>query len=318
MRQVLVALVVTCCLWSGQALHPGPGASLSLRSVPRVAPRCEPRKRGWLAAQASPDPEEGPARADEEPVTSFPRAVSRRGLVTGATAAAVWGLAPVRRAQAEEGENTIEEQLRQFRKDQLKEQAERLKMESKLTGGEGASLISRGVIVLADPNPEPSPLGFPDATMLDEQAFNNKNASVFISVFAKTGPPVAALRIPLIQESGVVQFPLAFEVRTTDLLYPLTEDAWAKDARNQGEMGVAVTVDSDGLIKTGNSTDLIGFGVSKPVPIGGVFEMTQPTITLKPRTTFTGYSEEQMSILERLDQQLYSRPRFLEPGALKK
>ena len=92
----------------------------------------------------------------------------------------------------------------------------------------------------------------------------------------KTLPPVAALRIPLKQKGGIVQFPLAFEVTSRDLLFPLTPEAWITDARNKGEMGIAATIDSDGKIATGDTKDLIGFGISKPVPIGEPAKIPRP------------------------------------------
>ena len=119
---------------------------------------------------------------------------------------------------------------------------------------------------------------------------------------------LAALRIPLKQKGGTVQFPLAFEVTTKDLLFPLTPEAWASDARNKGgEMGLAATIDGDGRIATGDVKDLIGFGISKPVPIGGQVEMTSCQIKLDVRTKFRGYSHEQVMLLDRIDGQLAAR-----------
>jgi hypothetical protein len=198
---------------------------------------------------------------------------------------------------------SVEEQLKAFQEQQQQQQEKRLEIEEQnelRRDSVARDVIAKGIVSL--------PSNFPDATVLYPEAFDQPNATIFVSVFARTGPPVAALRIPLKQKGGTVQFPLAFEVTTKDLLFPLTPEAWASDARNKGgEMGLAATIDGDGRIATGDVKDLIGFGISKPVPIGGQVEMTACAIKLDVRTKFRGYSEEQVLLLDRIDSQLTAR-----------
>ena len=235
---------------------------------------------------------------------------SRRGWLArgGSTAASSWlvfpGLSDAVEANGvgDAVPLTVEEQLRVFQTEQTAAQKKRLEIEEQnelRRDSVTKDLIAKGVISL--------PSNFPDATVLFPEAFDTINATIFVSVFARTGPPVAALRIPLKQKGGIVQFPLAFEVTSRDLLFPLTPEAWITDARNKGEMGIAATIDSDGKIATGDTKDLIGFGISKPVPIGGVLEMTSPTIELDVRTKFRGYSPDQVVLLDRIDGQFATR-----------
>ena len=132
------------------------------------------------------------------------------------------------------------------------------------------SVMCQGVIELPESllsgesaSKEGNPLGLTDASLLSP-IFDSPNATIFITCFARQGPPVAALKIPLKQKGKAVQFPFAFTIRDTDLLYPLTQSAWAADSRNGEEMGLAVSLDSDSSLVTGSTQDLIGFGGSKP------------------------------------------------------
>lgn len=45
--------------------------------------------------------------------------------------------------------------------------------------------------------------------------------------------------------------------------------AWKKDARSQQEIALAVEIDPDGKAATLDSESLSGYGVSKPIVIGG-------------------------------------------------
>ena len=196
---------------------------------------------------------------------------------------------------------SVEEQLKAFQAKQNEVQEKRLEIEEQnelRRDSVSRDVIAKGVVSL--------PVNFPDATVLYPE-FDTANATMFVSVFARSGPPVAALRIPLKQADGTVQFPLAFDVTSQDLLFPLTREAWKTDARNKGEMGIAATIDGDGRIATGDTKDLIGFGISKPVPIGGQVEMTSCQIKLDVRTKFRGYSHEQVMLLDRIDGQLAAR-----------
>lgn len=47
------------------------------------------------------------------------------------------------------------------------------------------------------------------------------------------------------------------------------QNAWKKDARSQQEIALAVEIDPDGKAATLESESLSGYGVSKPVVIGG-------------------------------------------------
>ena len=109
------------------------------------------------------------------------------------------------------------------------------------------------------------------------------------------------------QKGGVIQFPLAFTIREKDLLYPLTPNAWATDERKDQEIGIAATIDTDGRIVTGSKDDLIGFGISKPVTLGAQIERTEAVIKTSVRANFRGYTQEQETLLYRLDDEMDRR-----------
>ncbi len=157
------------------------------------------------------------------------------------------------------------------------------------------ALIARGTISL--------PLDAPTAAQVDAKAFDNDNAALFITVFGRSGPPIAAVKFRL----KALRFPLRFEIRTADLLFPLTAEAWASDSRNGGELGLAASADSDGNDVTATTSDLIGFASSSPLKIGGAMQLSDVKITLAQRVNFNGYTDEQVDLLRRIDAQLSAR-----------
>ncbi|CAM9713569.1 unnamed protein product, partial [Discosporangium mesarthrocarpum] len=146
-------------------------------------------------------------------------------------------------------------------------------------------------------------LGFPNVSSFPK--LDTEESSLIVTAFGRTGPPVAAKRLTLKGR----EFPVALELTSNDLAFPLTKDAWKKDARSLEDIGVAVVLDPDGKISTLDAGSLTGYAVSKQLRIGGQMERTEALVEAQVNKALEeggqmNLSADELSQLQRLDAML--------------
>ncbi|KAG5179230.1 hypothetical protein JKP88DRAFT_224551 [Tribonema minus] len=162
---------------------------------------------------------------------------------------------------------------------------------------EPGELIARVVVSIKS---DAFPLGFPDVGPFPE--LDTEDARLIVTAFGRSGPPVASRRVPL---KGL-KFPALLELTADDLAFPLTKEVWLNDARAQDEIGVAVVLDVDGKLATLDAGDLTGYGISKPIKLGGQVQRTEAIVTVQVNKALEEKGQAalpsmEIAVLERID-----------------
>jgi hypothetical protein len=194
---------------------------------------------------------------------------------------------------AQLAEQATEKQMKQLKENEL----EFLRTDAKREPG---SVVAK---VLVSIKSDSFPLGLPDVSSFN--ALNTDESRLIVTAFGRTGPPIAASRIPLKN----LQFPVLLELTDADLCFPLTKEAWKIDPRKSEDIGVAVVLDVDGQLATLDGGGLTGYGVSKVIKLGGSERRNQVDVAVQvnPALEARGQSalpEPEVAMLERIDAQL--------------
>lgn len=143
------------------------------------------------------------------------------------------------------------------------------------------------------------PLGYPDATSVDE-AFGGKQAYLYISIVGKNGPPVAAKRYRL----NTVKFPFEFKVTTDDLLFPYSRETWLKSPLSKGPVACTAVIDRDGALVTASDVDRFGFAIADPVNMNDAFSRSLANVEINLKSDGKTYSKSDLEILSRVDSEI--------------
>lgn len=143
------------------------------------------------------------------------------------------------------------------------------------------------------------PLGFPEASELD-LAFANDEATMVITAVGREGPPVAAKRMKL---KGL-QFPMMFELTTSDLIFPYTAKAWENSPLSKDSIAVTCILDTDGQLITPSAFDRFGFAISAPAVLGDLSQRTEAKVNINLKSDGHKYTVEELDLLSRVDNYL--------------
>lgn len=161
-------------------------------------------------------------------------------------------------------------------------------------------VIARGTVMIAanmyGVDASLYPLGFPEAAELD-QAFANEEATMVITAVGRDGPPVAAKRMKL---KGL-QFPLSFELTSSDLIFPYTAAAWSNSPLSKDSIAVTCILDTDGQLMTPSSLDRFGFAISSPAVLGDLSQRTDAKVSINLKSDGHKYSADESDLLSRVD-----------------
>lgn len=202
-------------------------------------------------------------------------------------------------------EQSLQDQLKVIQALQVQDQEKSLETQASQVLNKGATyvtgeLIARGTVKLipsgAGSDPSQFPFGLPNAASLDA-AFDNDDATLFLTAVGREGPPVAAKKYKLKD----LKFPFIFEITTSDLIFPYTPDAWLKSSFSADIMAVTCILDVDGLLVTPSANDRFGFALSNPTALGGVFQRTEAKLDVSLKSDGRPYTPEEAELLGRVD-----------------
>lgn len=159
-------------------------------------------------------------------------------------------------------------------------------------------LIARGVITLSTDGLKSSefPYGLEKASLIDSE-FGKDNAALFILAVGREGPPVAAKRIKLAEQS----FPLVFEITTDDLLFPYTPQAWEESSLSKDSVAITAIMNSQGKLSNPEAVQRIGFAISEPTVFAGTPQRTSASISLAGKIDTRLYTTQELDILSGID-----------------
>ena len=161
-------------------------------------------------------------------------------------------------------------------------------------------VIAKGTVMIAanvyEVDASLYPLGFPSASELD-QIFANDDASMVITAVGRDGPPVAAKRLKL---KGL-QFPMNFQLTTSDLIFPYTASAWMSSPLSKDSIAVTCILDTDSQLITPSPFDRFGFAISAPAVLGDLSERTDAKVTINLKSDGHLYTAEETDLLSRVD-----------------
>ena len=144
------------------------------------------------------------------------------------------------------------------------------------------------------------PLGVKDVSALDP-TFNSPDATLFIlGVGREDLTPVAAKKLRLTE----ITFPLVFELESSDLVFPYTKDAWISSPSSKDSIAVTCILSPGDKLAVPNTLNLIGFGVSDPVNIGGSSQRGTARIFINGKIDTNLYTKEEVKLLSGIDESL--------------
>ena len=120
------------------------------------------------------------------------------------------------------------------------------------------------------------------------------------TAIGKEGPPIAARKFHI---EGF-KFPLFVEINLQDLLHPFTSDSWLSSPLNRENTAITCVLDSDGKLQTVDPSDRYGFAISDPITADDKLLRKESILNLKNRPSGKPYSENELNILLRLDDEL--------------
>jgi len=173
---------------------------------------------------------------------------------------------------------SLAQQLRQIQAQKVAEQKARLDsqdhdlLSQELLLPEG-ELLARGTLTLVSDKLDLKafPLGYDMAENLDPK-FASPNSRLFLLCVGRDSTiPIAARSIPLAE----LHFPMAFELKTKDLLFPYTAAAWLASPNHVDTVAVTAFLTPEDKLSVANPSIRAGFGLSDPVSFAG--KMTRAT-----------------------------------------
>jgi hypothetical protein len=174
-------------------------------------------------------------------------------------------------------ESTLASQLKDVVAKQVSEQKTRIEAEEQqlmtqeLLYPDG-KLIGRGIVKLVPNADSPNqlkafqasfPYGYPDAASLDP-AFSEEG-TMFVLAVGRDGPPLAAKRI----KTKDVAFPIAFELTSSDLVFPYTPEAWVASPNSKDTIALTVILTPGNVLAAPSAAGRVGFGLSEPSQVAG-------------------------------------------------
>lgn len=160
-------------------------------------------------------------------------------------------------------------------------------------------LIARGVVTLGADNSKGNPFGYSAATDYDP-SYDNKDATLFLLAVGREGPPLAARKLP----AKDVKFPLVFELTTSDLIFPYTEDAWLKSTNSKDTIALTAIITPANRIAEPNDSERFGFGVSDPITFAGKLSRDSANINVEGKIDKGLFTPQEIAILSAVDTQL--------------
>ena len=161
-------------------------------------------------------------------------------------------------------------------------------------------LIARGIITLSQEGIDNNryPIGYSDATLIDQKYDDNKAASLIIlGVGREGGAPLAAKKVPL---QGL-KFPYVFSLETEDLLFPYTQSAWEESGNSKDTIAVSAFICPTGVLATPDPAVRVGFGLSDPVTMAGVLTRGTAKISVQSKLDQKLYTQEEVKVLSGVD-----------------
>eukprot|EP01031_Cornospumella_fuschlensis_P026385 gene26385-31882_t len=170
-------------------------------------------------------------------------------------------------------------------------------------------LIAAGSVTLETPATKNIyPYGLSNPTDLDPQ-YASPSASMFILGVGRSGGIIAAKRIPLHATggNGDVTFPYTFELTSSDLVPPMTEEMFKKGGDIKDDVALTALITKGDKIAEFTGTERTGYGVSEPRVFAGTTIRSFPRVavgdTLVKREMYT---EKEIATLGQVDQSLSS------------
>ena len=210
-------------------------------------------------------------------------------------------------SNAEEASNSFANQLKLVQSNQVAlqkeefEKSERDAINREIKWEEGR-LIARGAAILqpTGTNLQQFPLGVKDVSALDP-VFNSPDATLFIlGVGREDLTPIAAKKMRLTE----ISFPLVFELESSDLVFPYTKDAWLASPSSKDSIAVTCILSPGDKLAVPNTLNLIGFGVSDPVNIGGSSQRGTARVFINGKIDTNLYTKEEVKLLGGIDDSL--------------
>jgi hypothetical protein len=181
--------------------------------------------------------------------------------------------------------------------------------------------ILKGVIAIPEDSQNAPNSEYNQASVLSK-AFNNDDATLFITAIAPNGPPFAAKKYKL----KSLQFPVQFKITSKDLLFPYTPDAWRKSYAVTRSISVTCILSTDGKLSTPSVDERFGFALSfiledkkdsvqeavkrqqtgEPEPSPELVR-TQAMVELNLKSDGKAYAQDDAELLNRIDDQLNAR-----------
>lgn len=200
--------------------------------------------------------------------------------------------------------NTLQDQLKSIQQEKINSQKEMAEKQERdllarqLQYPEG-KLISRGTIVLNAGDSTSYPFGFLKATDLDP-LYGSDTSTLFILGVGREGPPLAAKRFKL----NELKFPFSFELTTSDLLFPYTEEAYKSSSNSKDSIATTAIISSSNSLAHPANNERYGFGLSNPATFAGVLTRSAAGISVTGKIDGTLYSQEETDLLDSVDKEL--------------
>lgn len=208
----------------------------------------------------------------------------------------------------EEIPSTLQEQLSSVEDSQIKDQITHLDLQrgfdtSLRPDFVSGSQVAKAVVEIAaaDGLTSQFPLGVANPDTVDTKY--SASTAVICTAIGKEGPPVAARKFHITN----TPFPIFVELNTDDLLFPYTKEAWISSALNKDNTAMTCILDTDGKLQTPSITDRYGFAISDPILEGGILRRNEAEISLKFQPSGKPYTDSELTILKKLDEELEGR-----------
>lgn len=162
-------------------------------------------------------------------------------------------------------------------------------------------LVAKGSVTLKSQD-QSMPLGFRAAADIDA-VYNSDDASLFVLAIGREGPVLAARKYPLKN----VQFPMVFELDSSDLLPPNTEESWATSANYRDAVALTAIISSSSALAQPQGFERIGVGVSDPITFAGAKIRSTARIDVFDKLNLKMYTPKEIAMLSSIDKELSKR-----------
>jgi len=202
-------------------------------------------------------------------------------------------------------ESSLQDQLRVLQTMQTSQQKARFEKDEQdqvakqLQYPEG-KLVARGSVWLNAKDKTSQPFGYAKSTDLDP-SYGGDTASLFILAVGREGPPLAARRYAITPE---LEFPMIFEVTTSDLLFPYTADAWSKSSNSKDSIALTAIISSSNSLSVPANNERFAFGVSDPITFAGTLTRAPARLTVENKVDGTLYNPQELALLAGVDKEI--------------